>query len=147
MKRINCKQKSDSVYIEFLDYKSKDQLKDFYKLFKKGSGYQVLEYKEIDDCIKAMTSNTANTATIEWNPEFGCCVFANKKDYLALLGITYKMLCYRYKIFSKYSSMFDGILIIENSSRNENMSDDNPDYANDEIETINDIKELLSILK
>jgi hypothetical protein len=147
MKRINCKLKSDNVYIEFLDYKSKDQLKDFYKLFKKGSGYQVLEYKEIDDCLKAMTSNTANTTTIEWNPELGCCVSANKKDYLALLNITYKMLCYRYKIFNKYSSMFDGILIIENSRRNENVSDDNPDYANDEIETIDDIKELLNVLK
>jgi hypothetical protein len=147
VKRINSIRKDDNVFVEFLDYKDKDQLKDFYKLFKKGSGYTVLEYKELDDCIKVITNNEKSTVIIEWNKELGCYVSANKKEIQALLEIVCKMLCYRYKIYSKYMYMFDGILKYEVSDKNGNMNDSNPDYANDEIEIINDMKGLLDLIK
>jgi len=135
------------VYVEFNDYRSKDQLKDFYKLYKKGSGYVVLEYKEIDNCIKVITNNDKNTVVIEWNKESGCFVYANGKDILAFLEVVCKMLCYRYKIYSKYMYMFNGVLQLETSEKNENMNENNPDYANDEIEITNDLNELLDLMK
>jgi len=147
VKRIKCIRKDDNVYVEFVDYKSKDQLKDFYKLFKKGSGYAVLEYKELDNCIKVITNNEKNTVLIEWNKESGCFVCANGKDILVFLEIVCKMLCYRYKIYSKYMYMFNDILKLEISNKDENMNGNNPDYTNDEIEIMNDMNELIDLIK
>ena len=146
MNRIFCKEELEFVRVEFKDYVNKNQIKDFYKIFKKGSGYLVLEYKENEESIDGITNNT-DSIKFGWNNNHGCFVVADRKDIKRFIEIVYKMLCYRYKVFSKYSNMLGEIINVKEPNESVNNDGDNPDYANDNDDIIEEINGLLSLLK
>ncbi|HBD96284.1 MAG: hypothetical protein A2015_13775 [Spirochaetes bacterium GWF1_31_7] len=106
MGKIICHEKNQVLYIDFQDYEHKTQLKDFYKLFKKATGFTVSSYREEDENTIAVTDNTKNSLNIMWSPETGCCVFSNKEDVNEMVNTTFKMLCYRYENYKNYEQAY-----------------------------------------
>jgi hypothetical protein len=147
VKRIQCLRKEENVYVLFSEYKDRKQIKDFYKLFKKGSGISVIEYNEQEDRIEAVTKNETNSVRIEWNTEYGCFIYANGEDIIEFYKIVYKMLCYRYKAFSKYKDMFDGILQFEKNENIEKGDREDLNYNNDDSDIISEMNELINMMK
>jgi hypothetical protein len=147
VKRIACKDEGEKVYVEFVDYRNKNQLKDFYKIFKKGSGYVVLEYKETEKSVIAVTSNDKDSVMLGWEPSHGCHISADRADAKRLVEIVFKMLCYRYKSFCSYQNMFGGFADIESADKMGDIDAGNPDYASDDGEIIEAIEDLLALGK
>ena len=145
MKKIHYHSIDDNIYVNFVDYKIEHQLKDFYKLLKKASGYIVQEYKVENSNTTAITNNL-NSIRVAWNKEFGCHVYSNKNDKEELIEIIYKMLCYRYNSYSKYQELFDRHTNIELNEKYSSIEIDSS-YNDSDNEIINDINELLSIGK
>jgi hypothetical protein len=144
--RIICKEEMELVRVEFKDYENRNQIKDFYKLLKKGSGYLLLEYRENEESIDGITNNS-DSIKFGWNKEYGCFVSADRKDIKRFIEVVYKMLCYRYKVFSNYIHMLSKIIDIEPLNESVNTDGDNPDYANDNDDIIEEINRLLSLYK
>jgi hypothetical protein len=147
VKRIACKEEGEKVYVEFVDYRNKNQLKDFYKIFKKGSGYLVLEYKETEESVIAVTTNDKDSIVLEWEPSHGCHLRADRADAKRLIEIVFKMLCYRYKSFCSYQNMLGGFADFESADKMGDIDASNPDYASDDSEIIEAINDLLALAK
>jgi len=106
--RIECRERDEGPCVVFCDYKDERQLKDYYKLFKKASGYLVLEYRESAGSILAITNNEANSIRISWEKDRGCGICSDRADAKDLVAIVYKMLCYRYSGYSAFAGMLAG---------------------------------------
>ncbi len=107
MGKIIRHEKNQHVYINFDDYAHKTQLKDFYKLFKKATGFGVSSYREEDEKTIAVTDNTKNSLNIMWSPDTGCCVFSDKEDVQEIVNTVFKMLCYRYENYKYYEQTYE----------------------------------------
>lgn len=105
MDKIGTTRKGADLYLSFRDYPEKRQLKDFYKLYKKASGYIVTEYREEDDAVLAMTGNATSVA-IGYDAEHGCFIRSDPKDIGELVDNAFGMLCYRYSGYSEYEDLF-----------------------------------------
>ena len=133
--------------MEFCDYKNENQLKDFYKIFKKASGTLVLEYIKNKDTTIVKTNNETNSVGIGWDAGSGCNVFSNYDDRKSLIRIVYSMLCYRYSNYGKHANILGDILdraIFD--STNKDKSNATKNSAEDE-DALKDIEELFSTLK
>lgn len=134
MDKIGFSRKGSSLYLFFMDYPEKRQLKDFYKLYKKASGYMVKEYREENATVLAITENTTSVL-IGYDPGNGCFIRSDAKDIGELVRNAFGMLCYRYSGYSEYRDAFenreaksvDGLLEIARK-RHEETSDDEGTY-------------------
>lgn len=106
MGKIACAMMDGRLYVEFLDYAGRSQMKDFYKIFKKGSGRAVSAYEETETTVVGL-SESPDTVRMEWIIERGCCVSAEKADAAKLAEIVTAMLAYRYRGLSEEERALD----------------------------------------
>jgi len=141
--KIELTRKGPALYLSYKDYPEKRQLKDFYKLYKKASGYIVQEYREDDGAVVAITGNTTSV-TIGYDEEHGCFIRSEPKDVVELVDNAFGMLCYRYSGYSEYEDVFanrqagamDGLLDMARKMHEE---------ATDDEGTYDDIVALLEV--
>jgi hypothetical protein len=147
LKRIHALMDNEIARIDFVDYKDGKQLKDFYKLFKKASGYAVLEYREEEGRILAVTSNAGSSVQIAWNAPSGCCAFSQKKDCLELVRIAYRMLCYRYRDYGDYSSVLSGVVATDEPGESSGKKAEKAEAALLDEDILRDLDDLISLTK
>lgn len=105
MDKIAITREGSILCLSFKDYPEKRQLKDFYKLYKKASGYVVTEYREENGAVLAVTENASSVA-IGYDAEHGCFIRSDSKDAGELARNAFGMLCYRYSGYSDYDGAF-----------------------------------------
>ena len=138
-RKIRCEAKEGSAVVEFLDYRDRNQLKDFYKIFKKASGALVSEYVETPEMTVVRTDNVADTVTIRWESVSGCNVRSGAGDAKALAGTVHKMLCYRYKGYGRLSETVAAATGMEFPA---------PTKAGEaDADAVEDVKELLAMVR
>jgi hypothetical protein len=132
--KIGITREGSTLYLSYKDYPEKRQLKDFYKLYKKASGYIVTEYREENDSVLAITGNETSVL-IGHDAEHGCFVRSDLKDVGELVDDAFGMLCYRYSGYSGYDDVsgnregksMDGLLELARE-KHEETSDDEGTY-------------------
>ena len=139
MKKIHCDYSGDKITVKFFDYKNENQLKDFYKIYKKASGTLVLEYIKNTDETIVKTNNDTNSVGIGWSSVSGCTVFSNKTDRKTLIGIVFGMLCYRYANYSQHAAILAEILdgFVSESTKKEVEDDDAKEDVKELLATFN----------
>ena len=143
MSRISLTKVDACIYLSYKDYSEKRQLKDFYKIYKKASGFIVKEYQEENETVIAVTENTTSVL-IGFSPDKGCFIRSNRNDINELIKNAFQMLCYRYSGYSEYK---DPIEKLEERTSNE-LSESikrKHEEINDDEEIYEDLKELISI--
>jgi hypothetical protein len=108
--KIACSMRDGRLYAEFLDYPERAQVKDFYKIFKKGSGRPVSSYEETETSVIGI-SESPDSVRLEWTAVRGCCVSAEKADAAKLVEIATAMLAYRYRGLSEEEMALDTELL------------------------------------
>ncbi len=101
MGRIECRG-GEEPSVEFADYRERLQLKAFYKVFKKATGFNVSAYDEVGDAVLVVTDNAENGVRIEWREDTGCRLVSGAADRKTLAGIAFGMLRYRYAEYKDY---------------------------------------------
>jgi hypothetical protein len=146
VRKILCRAEKGKAVVSFEDYKHDNQVKDFYKLFKKASGYLALEYKESPEEIAVVSDNGADSISFGWNRADGCCVFAEIGDIDALVPIVYKMLCYRYTAFGRYEKIVRAALPEGASSELSLRGKKDEGKIDDDGDILADLEELVSLI-
>lgn len=143
MRKI-CLSKVDvCIYLSYKDYSEKRQLKDFYKIYKKVSGFIVKEYREENNTVIAVTEN-ATSVFIGFSQEKGCFISSKRNDINELVKNAFEILCYRY---SGYSAYKEAIEKLEERTTKESLEELEKKHGemDDDEEIFEDIKELISI--
>lgn len=142
MSKIRLMQTGSWIYISYNDYPEKRQLKDFYKLYKKASGFIVKEYREEGETILAITEN-ATSVLIGCDAEKGCFIRSGRSDIREAVKAAFDILCYRYSGYSGYREVLarlgDGTMkeaLDLACKRHEELADDQ--------ETYEDVRELMN---
>ena len=143
MSKISITKTDACIYLSYKDYTEKRQLKDFYKIYKKASGFIVKEYREDNETVIAITENTTSVL-IGYSPDNGCFISSIMSDINELIKNAFDMLCYRYSGYSEYKELIEKLeertlneLIESIKKKHEEIDDDEEVYE--------DIKELISI--
>lgn len=132
------------IYLSYNDYPEKRQLKDFYKIYKKASGYTVKEYHEENETITALTQNETSVL-VGYDPANGCFIRSDKRDIHELIGNAFEMLCYRYSGYSEYRELFEKQGNGNVDELSERAGKKHEEISDDE-EVFEDIKELLHMM-
>ena len=143
MSRISLTKVDACIYLSYKDYSEKRQLKGFYKIYKKASGFIVKEYQEENETVIAVTENTTSVL-IGFCPDKGCFIRSNRKDFNELIKNAFQMLCYRYSGYSEYKEPIEKLEEKTSNELSESIKKKHEEIDDDE-EIYEDLKELISI--
>ena len=143
MSRISLTKVDTCIYLSYKDYSEKRQLKDFYKIYKKASGFIVKEYQEENETVIAVTENTTSVL-IGFSPDKGCFIRSNRNDINELIKNAFQMLCYRYSGYSEYKDPIEKLEERTSNELSESIKRKHEEIDDDE-EIYEDLKELISI--